>query len=180
VFKCLESLISGIASATYNNEREVITSIINYAGLELCDPSFTGLQTDEKDFQKDLSRYLRIRFNRADVLREVQAGRGFVDVLVRGIPVELKVLRGKEDLEHFIESSMPQATQYIVSQGRVLGLLCILDISERMTPVPSLIDDVSVSKGRTEGGIDPSPEGAIGIVTIVIRGALYPASKLHG
>ena len=78
-----------------------------------------------------------------------------------------------------VESSLPQATQYIVSQGCRLGLLCILDISEQMTATPSLIDDVLVCKGKTEKGIDPSPEGAIGIVTIVVRGALYLASKLR-
>ena len=179
VFTNLGNIISDISSASYKNEKELITSIINYAGYQLGDPSFTGLETDEKDFQKDVSRYLRIHFKRTDVIREVQSGRGFVDVLVRGVPVELKVLRRQEKLKNFIEASLPQVTQYIVSQGRRLGLLCILDVSKRMTPTPSLIDDVLVCKGRTGVGIDPSLEGAIGVVTIVVRGALYPASKLR-
>lgn len=179
VFKGLGILVPDISSSSYKNEREIITCIINYAGYELGDPSFTSLETDEKDFQKDMSRHLYLNFGRTEVLREVQSGRGFLDVLVRGVPVELKVFRGREKLEDFVESSLPQATQYIVSQGCRLGLLCILDISERMTATPSLIDDVLVCKGRTEKGIDPSPEGAIGIVTIVVRGALYPASKLR-
>ncbi len=66
-----------------------------------------------------------------------------------------------------------------IDYSRRLGSLCILDVSERMTSAPSLINDVLVCKGRTEKGIDPSPEGAIGIVTIVVRGALYSASKLQ-
>jgi len=178
VFKGLETLVSDISSSEYNNEREIITSIINYAGYQLIYPSFTTLETDEREFQKDVTRHLYIQFQR-EVLREVQSGRGFVDILVRDVPVELKVFRGQEKLEDFIESSLPQATQYVVSQGCRIGLLCILDVAERMTATPSLIDDVLVCKGRTEKGIDPSPEGAIGIVTIVVRGALYPASKLR-
>jgi len=179
VFEDLGNIVPDISSPSYKNEREIITCIINYAGYQLSDPSFTDLKTDEKDFQKDVSRYLCINFRRTDVLREVQSGRGFLDVLVRGVPVELKVFRGREKLEDFVESSLPQATQYVVSQGCRLGLLCVLDISERITATPSLIDDVLVCKGRTEKGIAPSPEGTIGIVTIVVRGALYPASKLR-
>ena len=147
VFEGIGLFVLYISSSSYKNEREIITCIINYAGYQLADPSFTGLKTDEKDFQKDVSRYLCINFKRTDVLREVRSGRGFLDVLVRGVPVELKVFRGQEKLEDFIEFSLPQATQYIVSQGCKLGLLCILDISERTTATPSLIDDVLVCKG---------------------------------
>ena len=49
-----------------------------------------------------MSRYLCIKLNRNDVLREVQAGRGFVDILVRGVPVELKVFKGQVKLEALI------------------------------------------------------------------------------
>ncbi|MCX5998106.1 MAG: hypothetical protein NTU41_00530, partial [Chloroflexi bacterium] len=179
VLKGLSTFVGGIALPSHKNEREVITCMINYAGYELCDPSFTDSETDEKDFQKDMSRYLSLSFGRAEVLSEVRSGRGFLDVLARGVPVELKVFRGRKKLEDFAESSLPQVTQYVVSQGCRLGLLCILDISERTTATPSLIDDVSVRKGRTERGIDPSPLGTIDIVTIVVHGALYPASKLR-
>jgi hypothetical protein len=179
VFEDLGRLFSDISSSSYRNEREIITCVINYAGYQLVDPSFIRSKTDEKDFQKDMSRHLWLNFKGTDVLREVQSGRGFLDVLVRGVPVELKVFRGQKKLEDFIESSLSQATQYIVSRGCRLGLLSILDISKRTTSAPSLIDDVRVCNGRTEKGIDPSPKGAIGIVTIVVRGALYPASKLR-
>jgi len=175
----LGELVSDISSSSYKNEREIITCIINYAGYQLSNPSFTGLKTDEKDFQRDMSRWLCMNFRRTDVLREVQSGRGYLDILVRGVPVELKIFRGQEKRENFVESSLPQVTQYVVSQGCRLGLLCILDISERMTAAPSLIDDVLVCKGRAEKGIDPSPEGAIGIVIVFVHGALYPASKLR-
>ncbi len=180
VYKDLGKLVSDISLSKYTNEKEIITCIINYAGYQLTDPSFTSLKTDEKDFQKDMSRYLCIKFNRTDVLREVQAGRGFLDILVRGVPVELKVFREQGKLEDFIESSLPQVTQYIVSRDCRLGLLCILDISERVTATPSIIDDVRVCEGRTERGIDPSPKGVIGIATVIVRGALNPASKLRG
>ena len=130
------------------------------------------------DFQRDLSRYLCIKLGRGDVLREVKSGRGFLDVLARGVPVELKVFKRHDKLEDFIETCIPQATQYTVSQGHNIGLLCILDVSERTTAAPSVIDDVLVCKGKTEKGIDPSPGGIIAIVGVVIRGALYPASGL--
>lgn len=180
VLQELEHLVPEIASPRYKDETEVITGVINYTAYQLADPSFTDSGTNEKDFQKDISRYLSIHFKRTDVFREIQSGRGCLDMLVRGVPVELKVFKGQEKLADFVESSLPQATQYIVNHGRRVGLLCILDISERPTAAPSLIDDVMVRKGKTEQGIAPSPEGVIGVVVIIIRGALYSASKLRG
>jgi hypothetical protein len=117
VFKGLGTIISDFTILDYSNEREIVTCIINYAGDQLADPSFTVSETDEKDFQKDLSRYLYIKLGRSHVLREVKSGRGFLDLLALGVPVELKVFKGHEKLEDFIETSLPQATQYTVSQG---------------------------------------------------------------
>jgi len=180
VLQHLEHLIPGMSPSSYKDEIEVITSIINYTGYQLAYPSFTRSETNEKDFQKDMSRHLHFHFKRTDVVREVQSGRGYLDVLVHGVPIELKVFKGQERMSDFVESSLPQATQYVVSQGRRVGLLCILDVSDRTTAAPRLTDDVTVCRGKTEEGIDPSPEGIVGVVVVIVRGALYPASKLRG
>ncbi len=179
VFKNLDSIVSDFKTSPYPEEREIITCLINYAGYQLKDPSFTNAEIDEKEFQRDLTRYLCIKIGRNDVFREIKSGRGFLDVLALGIPVELKVFRGYEKLEHFAGTSLPQVTQYTISQERSVGILCILDTSDRTTATPNLIDDVMIRKGETEMGIDPSPEGVIGVVTIIIRGASRSASKLR-
>lgn len=178
VLQKIEELVPKAESPTRGNEAEVITAVLNYAAYELVDPSFTTIDVTERDFQKDITRYLQLHFGHLGVFREVRVSRGNVDALVLGVPLELKVAKGRGNILKFIEFSLPQVTEYIVGQCCNVGILCVLDISKQTRARPSLIDDVSVFRGRTEKGVDPSPQGIVAVVAIVIRGSLSPASKL--
>jgi hypothetical protein len=179
VHRNIEGLVPKAKSPTRDEEQDVITAILRYAAQELVYPSFTNVEVTEKQFRKDITRYLQLHFGCPGVLREVQSGRGCVDALVMGVPLELKIVKERENVGEFVESSLPQVTEYIVGQCRSVGILCVLDISKRTKARPSLIDDVTVYKGRVEEGVDPSSEGIVAVVVIVIRGALYPSSKLR-
>lgn len=108
-------------------------------------------------------------------MREVKAGRGYVDVLVNGVPLELK-LASESRVENFVRTSLPQATQYAVSRGRRVGLLAVLDLTERTSSAPRLTADVEVFEGKTTEGIKET--GPVAIVAIAVRGALIPPSGL--
>lgn len=157
-------------------ELSVIEGMLNYAAHHLSDPWFIGPSVEEKDFQRDLARHLWIKFD-GNVFREVKAGRGFVDALVLGVPLELKVAKAAPDIQKFASSSIPQAIQYTVSQGRRVGLLAILDLTVRTSPAPRLEADVDVYPGTTVNGL--KEVGPLAIVVFVIRGALVPPSALR-
>ena len=113
--------------------------------------------------------YMGYRFEvRDDVYRQVRSGIGFIDGLVLGVPVELKVIR-EGDLDHFTHASLSQATEYVVTQGRRIGFLVFLDVRRLDTPTPPIVDDVCVLRGVTERGLAPVPEGVIGIGVAVVR-----------
>lgn len=175
----IKRLVPKADSPTRDNELEVITAVLNYAAQELVDPSFRDAEVTERQFQKDITRYLQLVFGLPSVLREVRVSRGYVDVLVLGVPLELKVAKKRGNLSEFVESSLPQVTEYIVGRCCKVGLLCVLDISKQSRARPSLIDNVSVYEGKTDEGVDSSHEGTVVVVAVVIRGALSPASRLR-
>ena len=170
----LEGLVPTNTTSERESELAVVLSMTRYAARHLQDPWFTNRSVTEKDFQRDLSWYLSLYFDGERVLREVKAGRGFVDVLVQGVPLELK-LAVDERLEDFVRKSLPQVTQYIVSCGRRVGILAVLDLAERRGSSPPLASDVDVLREPGEG---LRKTGPVAVVTFVIRGALNPPSTL--
>ncbi len=114
---------------------------------------------------------------RDDVYQQVWSGNGRIDGLVLGVPVELKIIKNG-DLEKVVEDSLPQATQYVVTQGRRAGFLVILDLRKHTAPTPTICDDVSVRLGQTGEGLDPSPLGETAVGICIVRAHLTVPSAL--
>ena len=158
-------------------ELEVAAALSNYMDMQLSEAWFRG-QESEDDFEKHLVQYMRIRFDeRDDIYRQVYSGGGLIDALILGVPVELKVLR-EGILESFAEASLPQATEYVVSRGRRVGFLAILDARQRDTPTPPIVDDVSARQGSTEPGLAPTAAGIVAVGIAVIRARVARPSDL--
>ena len=172
----LEKLVSAARDAHRGEEESVVDAILNYAAHHLRDPCFLDPSVTEKDFQRDLARHLWMIFDE-NALREVKAGRGWVDALVFGVPVELKLAVDAPDIDRFVKSSLPQVTQYTVSQGRQVGVLVVLDMTKREAAMPRLRDDVRVCEGPTAKGLRTT--GPVAIVAVVVRGAVAQPSALR-
>lgn len=173
----IEQLVPRDEDPNRGDELEVAAALANYMDFQLQQASFRGRES-EGDFEKSLMQYMRIRFEgRDDIYQQVYSGGGRIDGLILGVPVELKVIKEGE-LESFVQASAPQATQYVVTQGRRLGFLVILDLRQRDTPTPPIVDDVSVMQGVTEPGLAPVPEGVIALSVAIVRACVARPSDL--
>jgi len=172
----LEELVPATRDGHRGEEESVVAAILNYAAHHLKDPCFLDASVTEKDFQRDLARHLWMIFD-DNALREVKAGRGWVDALVLGVPVELKVVSDAPLIDEFVRSGLPQATQYTVSQGRRVGVLVVLDMTSRRDAAPRLQDDVDVYRAPTAKGLRAT--GPLAIVAVVVRGAVATPSALR-
>ena len=96
--------------------------------------------------------------------------------MVRMVPVELKLATNHEQIEAFVPASLPQVTQYTISRGRSVGVLAVLDVTDRPSPTPRLLADGRVYRGETTAGL--SPADPVAIVALIIRGAMRKPSAL--
>lgn len=173
----IERLVPSDEDPNRGDELEVAAALANYMDYQLREASFRGRES-EGDFEKSLMHDMRLRFEgRDDIYQQVYSGGGLIDGLILGVPVELKVIREGE-LKPFVQASAPQATQYVVTQGRRVGFLVILDLRRRDTPTPLIVDDVSVMQGVTEPGLAPVPEGIIALSVAIVRACVARPSDL--
>ena len=145
---------------------EVCAGLGNLAGQALSDCLFPE-GTKEKEFQTEVVRALRSRPNIGeDLERHPQTGAGITDLSFHRIRIELKAVPDGEIGETEIDKFAGQTAQYVVSSGKRIGVLCILDSRKKTTPPPPAEshlriikkqigdkDDVSIIFLRVEGGL---------------------------
>lgn len=174
----LGGLVPSDRDPNRRDELEVAEALVAFMEHQLRSPSFRGT-ISEPLFESQVKNDLDIRFEgRDDVYSQVQTGIGFVDCLVLGVPVELKVFT-KARLDEFVDSSLPQVTQYIVSQSRRAGFLMILDCRGRPEPTPPLVNDVQVRQGVTAKGLDTAPDAVIAVGVLVVHTHTTVPSRLQ-
>jgi len=161
------------------NYRDTLASLLNYMGQKLTDNFFKGQDYSETEFHKDLSRHLKrdasIGIN---ALNEVYTGAGRVDILVKGVPVELKVEKAATDPMEAIKKHQSQACQYASSQGKHVGILCILDLTEKDKPIPPPSNDVHIVKVPVHGFERGQIRHPAVIIALIVRGNLPAPSSL--
>ena len=176
-------VMSEVADSIHQNDLEsyeiVVASLLNYMGQNLVDNFFKGAEYDEKSFHQDLSKLLK-RDPRigAGALNEVYTGGGRVDILVRGVPVELKAEKGISDTKKVIDRHAPQASQYASSKGKQVGILCVLDLTKKTKPIPCPSNDIHVAEVPVHGHDTGNPLFPSIIISMVIRGNLPTPSGL--
>jgi len=174
----LEELVPSDRDPNRNDELEVAEALVSFMERQLRSPLLKGT-ISEPQFESQVKNDLDIRFEeRDDVYSQVKTGIGFVDCLVLGVPVELKVFT-KARLDEFVDSSLPQVTQYIVSQSRRAGFLVILDCRGRPEPTPPLVNDVQVRPGVTAKGLDTAPDAVIAVGILVVHTHTTVPSRLQ-
>lgn len=168
-----------IPSEDWKNYRDVLASLLNYMGQNLADNFFRGQDYDENDFHKDLSRHLKRDASiGVKALNEVYTGGGRVDILVRGVPVELKVEKTTTDTKEAIEKHQSQASHYASSQGKQVGILCILDLTSKEKPIPPPSNDVCVVQVPVHGFERQEIVHPAILIALIIRGNLPTPSSL--
>ncbi len=127
--------VPGLPDADLANALEVCACLGNLAGQALSDALFPeGTREDvfQSEAVKSLRRWPSIG---EDLEKHPQTGRGICDLSFHRIRVELKAIPSGEVDSKTIEKFADQTAQYVVSSGKRVGVLCILD-SKRKTTAP--------------------------------------------
>jgi hypothetical protein len=158
-------MITGISQEDINYAMTLVTPLINLAGQTVQDNVFNEVIL-EPEFQRRLRQFLRSQPRIGAELEEhPHVAGGITDLSFRGIRLELKSegerLLVLADCQQFIG----QTTSYAVGSGKRLGVLCVLDCSEKTSPAFPVEDGIGVLVHEQNG----SPTY---VITVLLQGNL--------
>jgi hypothetical protein len=147
----------------------VLALLCNVAGRAVQDAEFPGSWT-ESQFQSQLRKELRRNtLIGAHLDEHANGGGGITDLSLRGMPIELKVVKSLVADVGDCERYFAQTASYAVAKGKHTGILCVLDSSEKATSSRS-IDSLL--------GLQLHKDSGVMICVIVIQGNLAKPSAL--
>ena len=128
--------VPGLPDIDRCNALEVCAGLGNLAGQALSDSLFPE-GTKEDEFQTEAVKALRLRPSIGEDLEiHPQTGGGVTDLSFHRIRIELKAVTRGEIGEAEIGKFVNQTAQYVVSSGKRIGVLCVLDSRKKNMPPP--------------------------------------------
>lgn len=157
-----------------------LAAITNYAGISLQQALYReGMKVREADFQRDLLLHLRTLLGE-DVQEGPRQAGGPTDIKYKSVTIELKVEKEISDRRKILEKYCSQPTQYSSGTGAQLGIVCILDLTEKHYPPANPQSQITLETPKVHG----FPEGSVPfptkIAAVIIDGNLrLPSSYSH-
>ena len=126
--------VPALPDADLANSLEVCACLGNLAGQALSDALFAE-NTKEEIFQSEAVKTLR-RWPSIgeDLEQHPQIGGGVCDLSYHRVRIELKAVPSGEVSVDTVEKFADQTAQYVVSSGKRIGILCILDSKAKASP----------------------------------------------
>jgi hypothetical protein len=153
----------GLNPADIANTMIVLCGLGNIAAQALKQGTFLA-GTSERVFQEKATELLR---NRAEIGENLQghqeAAGGITDLTFRDVPIELKVENDKVLYPKDFQKYFDQTAAYALGLGKRIGVLAVLETSEKAAPVGSPEDDI-------EFFVHQVGQSAIAMVVVVVRG----------
>lgn len=123
--------LPGLNPDHLNDFVDVLSTVADYMGFSLQNALYTEKHlVDEAEFHKNMLREMA-RALGEDVKEKPKQGGGEPDIQYRSVTTELKVEDEISDRRKMIEKYLAQPTQYSSAGGAQLGVLCILDQTEK-------------------------------------------------
>lgn len=153
----------------------LLAALGQMAGEALQDKIFPG-RIPETEFQQKVRQRLRGDARIGSELQEhAQVAGGIMDLSFREITIELKVEPDTLVVPDGVEGYSQQAAQYTAGNDKRLGLLCVLDCSDKTSAPGSVVNDIVLRQVPPPG----QPHGVpllLGVV--IVRGNLLRPSDL--
>ncbi len=163
-------MLPGLPHKDISLALEVCAGLGNLAGQALSDNLFPE-GTKEKEFQTEAIKALRSRPSIGENLElHPQTGGGITDLSFHRIRIELKAVPDSK-IETEIDKFVEQTAQYVVSSGKRIGVLCVLDSAKKTAAPPPAESRLRIIKKRI-GDRDVS------IILLCVEGGLARPSDL--
>ncbi|MBB5296619.1 hypothetical protein E5F05_10690 [Deinococcus metallilatus] len=153
---------------------EILGAVCNFQSLNLQQGLYDdkrGQTVTEAEFQETLLNHLRMLLGE-DVKEAPWQGNGETDIQYRSITVELKVEKSVKDRRKLVERFVRQPTQYTSAGGGQLGVLCILDLTEKKTPPANAMSNLTLEAPVLHGFEDQPAAFPTRIAVVFVDGNL--------
>jgi len=152
-------------------------AVANFLGITLQEATYReGRIIQEKEFQEDLLRHMR-RTLGEDVKEAPKQGGGPTDIQYRTVTVELKVEKQISERRELVKRYLAQPTQYTSGGGSQLGILCILDLTEKHDPPANPQSNITLETPQLHGFAESEPSYPTKVGVVIIDGNLrFPSS----
>ena len=149
----------------------ILDKLSDFANYALSNNSLKGV-LGEEEFQEKIVYHLKLMLGQEiEIYENTKAGRGYVDIMVNGIPIELKAEFHKSWSKARFSSPVKQTVEYALAHKKKVGILCTLDSS------PKSQNSKPVDKLRWICSSAWEESGVV-IVVVVIQGRMPIPSKL--
>ena len=164
--------LPGLPHRDISHALEVCAGLGNLAGQALSDNLFAE-GTKEQAFQIEVVKALRNRPDIGeDLERHPQTGGGITDLSFHRIRIELKAVYDGEIGEAEIDKFVDQTAQYVVSSGKRIGVLCLLDSRKKTAPPQPAADHLRIIRKQI------SDTCVLPIIFLCVKGGLARPSDL--
>jgi hypothetical protein len=155
---------------------DLFKALANQAQMLVANNTFrAGKRVLEADFQARLLEGAESLLGAANVRTGAEVAGGEMDIVyLDTLTAELKVERDTSATIDNASRYLGQPIQYASATGRQLSILCILDITERDTPVGVLANGIGLLRPRLSGQDDPAYPSLVGVI-IVSAGLPLPS-----
>jgi len=141
----------------------VLGGLGNIAAQALKQGTFSA-GTSERLFQEKATELLRSRAEIGEnLLGHQEAAGGITDLTFMDVPIELKVENDKVLYPKDFQKYFDQTAAYALGLGKKIGVLSVLETSEKAAPVGTPEDDIDFF-------VHQVGQSAIAIVVVVVRG----------
>lgn len=153
----------------------IMKNLANIAGQALASNDFPKIWT-EKEFQQEIRKRLRLVPDiGSHLIEHPNVAGGITDLFFKKLQIELKVEDKKIVTLENAKSFSQQGAQYMAGSDSRLGVLCILDCSEKKVAPGSLLNDIGLISMPVPGIIKGGFPLILGVV--IIRGNLGKPSS---
>lgn len=129
----------------------------------------------EREFHATVLRDLRLMLGQEVQEHTSQAG-GVTDIRYRGVIIELKVEKRKDDREYIVKKYTAQPTQYASVEAKQVSILLVLDLTTKEKPPGDIRNDIILTDVETHGGDDSVKKYPSKAFVFVINGNMKSPS----
>ena len=177
IIKEVDNTFPNVDTDHRNDFIEALGAVTNYLGICLQQALYNEKSSvKESVFHKDLLRHMRIWLGE-DVKEAPKQGGGPTDIQYRTVTLELKVEKEISDRKKMIGKYLAQPTQYSSAGGAQLGILCILDLTEKQNPPATPQNNITLETPIIHGFSDAQPPFPTKIAAVIIDGNLRTPSS---
>ncbi|MDR6564191.1 MULTISPECIES: hypothetical protein [unclassified Arcicella] len=155
-----------------SNFIKLLQGVLNYQGFSIQHGIFKNVDSMKEDVFRDklIQHLIGLQYLGENITKEGHLSGGRVEISYNGIIAELKVENNISDRKKMIEKYQNQPVAYSSGNSKQLSILCILDLTEKLNPPASPINNISFVSPKLHGFQSEDIGYKSGVAVVIIDG----------